>query len=84
MLFDTIGEEIPMAFDHVSLALSATGVRADVLSATEKNALVIRLRERLGVDVRAHAPWDDNTASDGQPRPDGWEIIRPMLVLRGA
>jgi hypothetical protein len=64
-----------MALDHISSALSATGVRADVLGAAEKKALVVRLRERLGVDVRAHAAWDDKTAPDGQLRSDGWKKI---------
>lgn len=61
--------------DHISSALRATGVEAQVLGAGERNALVVRLRERLGVDVVAHAPWSDSAAPDGRPRPDGWELI---------
>jgi hypothetical protein len=68
-----------MVSDHVSSALSATGVQAEVLSAPERKALVVRLRERLGVDVRAHAPWDDKTESSGKLRSDGWELI-PTFV----
>jgi hypothetical protein len=70
-----VGEKISMALDPISSALSATGVRAEVLGAAEKKALVVRLSERLGVDVRAHAAWDDKTAPDGQLRSDGWKII---------
>jgi len=64
-----------MGSDHISSALHATGVHAQVLDAAEKRALVVRLRERLGVDVTSHAPWDNSAGPDGHLRPDGWELI---------
>ena len=74
-----VAEQVAMILDHVSSALSATGVQAEILSAPENKALVVRLRERLGVDVRAHAPWDDKAESSGKLRSDGWELI-PAFV----
>jgi hypothetical protein len=68
-----------MISDHVSSALSATGVQAEALSAPEKKALVVRLRERLGIDVEADAAWDDMTESGGRRRSDGWELV-PTFV----
>lgn len=68
-----------MGSDHISSALRATEVQSEVLGAAEKKALVVRLRERLGVDVAARAPWDHLAAPHGQLRPDGWELI-PMYV----
>jgi len=63
----------------VSSALSAAGVQAEVLSTSARHALVVRLRERLAVDVTAHQTWDKKTRSDGKLRSDGWEII-PTFV----
>jgi hypothetical protein len=68
-----------MISDHVSSALSVTGIEAEVLSALEKRALFNRLRERLDMDVRAHAAWDGKTESDGKQRSDGWKLI-PTFV----
>ena len=68
-----------MNLNHVHLALEATGVQAEVLAAREKQALVVRLLERLGVDVTGRAPWDDDAAPDGRLRPDGWQLI-PQYV----
>lgn len=82
MISRAIDEEISVALDRVSSALGAAGIPAEVLSAPEKRALVVRLQERLGVDVRAHAPWDHKTAPDGQLRPDGWEIIPAYVGAR--
>lgn len=70
-----VREAAAMSLDHVSLALTATGVPVAVLGTGEKQAMVLRLLERLGVDVRRHEPWDDNAAPEGRLRPDGWELI---------
>ena len=64
-----------MGPSHISSALHATGNPAEVLGAAERTALVVRLRERLGVDATAHKPWDSPAAPQGQLRPDGWELI---------
>lgn len=71
-----------MSSDHISLALQATGVQAEVLSAGEQQALTVRLLERLGVDVAGRAPWDDDSAPDGCLRPDGWELIPKYVGTR--
>jgi hypothetical protein len=68
-----------MISDHVSSALRAAGVQADVLSAPEKAALFVRLREQFGIDVRANAAWDNKIESDGKLRSDGWELT-PTFV----
>ena len=60
---------------NINDAMAMTGIQAVVLSEAERHAMVIRLRERLSVDVTKHAPWDDAAAPDGQLRPDGWEMI---------
>ncbi|MBN8428580.1 MAG: hypothetical protein E6Q42_05285 [Dechloromonas sp.] len=80
-----------MNFNHISSALDATGIAAEVLSVIERQALVLRLRARLGVDVTADAPWDDDAAPDGCFRSNGWELIpdyvgvnRCFLFLEGA
>jgi hypothetical protein len=68
-------------------ALRAAGVQASVLDVTEQHALLARLRERLGVDVTAHAPWDHPAAPSGRRRGDGWELVparvgaEPCLVF---
>jgi hypothetical protein len=82
LMFRTIGEEISMTSNHVLSALNATGVPAEVLTAPQKKALVVKLRERLGVNVRAHAFWDDKTGSDGQQRADGWKLIPTYVGVR--
>jgi hypothetical protein len=64
-----------MNCDHITSALHAAEVQSEILDSVERRALVIRLRERLGIDVTAHAPWDDNAAPEGQLRSDGWELI---------
>ena len=68
-----------MISNHISSALRTTGVRAEVLNAPEKKALFARLRERFGIDVRAHAAWKVETESDSEQRSDGWELI-PTFV----
>lgn len=80
-----------MSSNHVSSALKVTGIQAELLGAREKQAVVVRLLERLGVDVTRHAPWDDDAAPDGCLRPDGWELIPKyvgttacLLFLEGA
>ena len=61
--------------EYVSDALSRTGVSARILGPGEKQALILRLMDRHGVDVRRHEPWDDSAAPQGQLRPDGWTLI---------
>jgi hypothetical protein len=69
-----------MIFDHVSLAVSNTRTPAVLLKENERQVVVIRLLERLGVDVTSNTPWDDqNAAAEGRQRQDGWELI-PMYV----
>jgi hypothetical protein len=68
-----------MISNHISSALRTTGVRAEVLNAPETKALFVRLRERFGIDVRAHAAWEVETESDSKQRSDGWELI-PTFV----
>jgi hypothetical protein len=63
-----------MSLRHVSAAVSNTGVRAEVLNERYRRAMVIRLLERLGVDVSKRAPWD-GAATEGKQTPDGWELI---------
>ena len=64
-----------MSSDLISSALKLTKVHAEVLGAVEKQAVVARLSQRLGVDVTRRAPWDNDAAPDGRLRPDGWELI---------
>ena len=53
-----------MGLNHIASALHTAEVQAEVLGAAETKALVVRLQERLGVDVTAHAPWDDSAAPE--------------------
>jgi hypothetical protein len=64
-----------MSVDHVSSAISDTAAQAEVLNERQRKAVVVRLFERLGVDVTSRAPWDDKAAPDGKLRPDGRELI---------
>ena len=64
-----------MDTEIVTSALASTGIAARVLAPADRESLVARLRDRLGADVSAHAPWDDETAPDGRQRPDGWELV---------
>jgi hypothetical protein len=62
--------------DYVSSAVSDTGTPAILLGEKERQVMVIRLRERLGVDVSRYRPWDKNDdVSEGKQRVDGWELI---------
>lgn len=61
--------------DHVSSAVSNTGAPAELLSERERQAVLIRLLERLGVDVTRNAPWEDGSASEGKQMQDGWQLI---------
>ncbi|MBH5368671.1 hypothetical protein [Bradyrhizobium glycinis] len=81
-----------MNFDHICSAIASTGVQAAVLSEAERRSAVIRVLERLGVDVTGRAPWDRaSSSSEGRHRPDGWELIpkyvgmsRCLMFLEGA
>lgn len=64
-----------MSSDHISNALDSAQVQAAQLGTEERLALVVRLRERLGVDVTSRAPWDNIHSPEGQLRPDGWELL---------
>lgn len=64
-----------MKHDPISFALGAIDICAETFGEIERKALVLRLRERLGVDVTSQAPWDRSEAPQGQLRPDGWELI---------
>jgi hypothetical protein len=79
MMFRSTVKEMHMSLDHISLALHAAEVQAEVLDSAEREVLMVRVQERLGVDVTVHAPWDNSFAPDGKIRPDGWELI-PMYV----
>jgi hypothetical protein len=65
--------------EFVSSGLSAAGVQAEELSARARDALVVSLRERFGIDVAAHQAWDNKIESQGKLRSDGWELI-PTFV----
>jgi hypothetical protein len=62
-----------MSLNHVSSAVSDTGVQAEVLNEGGRKALVVRLLERLGVDVTSRFPWE--RGGEGKQTPDGWELI---------
>jgi hypothetical protein len=66
---------LKMNMHHITSALVKTEIVASTLIVLERHALVVRLRERLGVDPTARAPWDHSDAPGGQPSPDGWELI---------
>ncbi|RQH08285.1 hypothetical protein [Bradyrhizobium sp. RP6] len=82
-----------MSFDHVASAIVNTGVQAAGLNEAERRSIVIRVLERLGIDVTSHAPWDraPSAQSEGRQRPDGWELIpkyvgatQCLMFLEGA
>jgi hypothetical protein len=62
-----------MSLNHVSSAVSDTGVQAKALNEEGRKALVVRLLERLGVDVTRRAIWEHG--AEGRQRPDGQELI---------
>jgi len=64
-----------MISDHVSLAISATGVPALLLCEEQRRVIVLRLLERLGVNVFGRAPWDHPAAPLGMQKSDGWKLI---------
>jgi hypothetical protein len=68
-----------MDFDHMSSAVSNTGTAAVLLQEDERDVIVLRLLERLAVDVTCRAPWDGAAGPEGKRRPDGWKLI-PMYV----
>ena len=59
--------------NYVSAAVSNTGVHAEVLNEESRRALLVRLLERLGLDVTSCAPWE--RGGEGKHRSDGWELI---------
>lgn len=71
-----------MDFDLVDSALRVTGVHVDELCEAEKTVLAINLRERFGLDLAAHAPWDNESAPDGIFRADGWKLIPEFVGAR--
>jgi hypothetical protein len=54
-----------MSSDFVSSAICNTATKATLLGEKERQATVIRLLERLGIDVTTAAPWDGQTAPKG-------------------
>jgi hypothetical protein len=68
-------------------ALQDAQVQSTVLDAAQRQAIIARLRERLGVDVAARAPWDSPSAPQGRQRHDGWRLVptqvgaAPCVVL---
>lgn len=75
----------------ISAAIEDAALRAQTLDAPERQVLVARLRERLGVDVTAPAAWNRVSAPDGRQRQDGCELISAyvgnapcLLFLDGA
>jgi hypothetical protein len=60
--------------DHVSSAVSNTGTPTILLSEKQRLAVVIRLRERMGVDVTSNQAWNGG-ASERTQRLDGWDLI---------
>lgn len=80
-----------MIFDHLRTAIFDAGVQVALVSEAERQVILTRLRERLGVDISNNAPWDDDAAPVGHLRPDGWELIPGfvgdvgcLLILPGA
>ncbi|MDX3966547.1 MAG: hypothetical protein QHD01_08100 [Bradyrhizobium sp.] len=80
-----------MNFDHVASAIVNMGVQADLLKEAERRSAVIRVLERLGVDVTSCMPWNRVSSTEGKHRPDGWELIpkyvgtnRCLMFLEGA
>jgi hypothetical protein len=71
----TVEVSEPMNSDYILSAISTAGIRAKMLSPAETQNVLVRLRERLGVDIAAHAPWDLEDASPGRSRPDGWKLL---------
>ena len=62
-----------MSLSPVSSAISETRVPAQALNEGDRKALLVRLFERLGVDMKRRAPWEHG--GEGTQRPDGWELI---------
>ncbi|WP_338827849.1 hypothetical protein [Bradyrhizobium sp. 27S5] len=86
-----------MHFDHISSAIRETGTPAEMLDGKQRQALIIVLLERLGVNVTTRAPWDkrtahkDRAASEGRQMLGGWRLISGyvgantcLLFLEGA
>ncbi len=65
--------------DHVSSVHRLTGISPVVLEASVKQTLVLRLFERLGVDVTQPAPWDRSDAPEGQLQTDGWKVVSTFV-----
>jgi hypothetical protein len=67
--------------DHISAALMNLGLESDELAADERQALVVRLQQRLGVTVTDESPWDDHAAPQGILNPDGWNLIASFVGI---
>ncbi|WP_315784526.1 hypothetical protein [Bradyrhizobium sp. SZCCHNPS1003] len=67
--------------DHISRAINETQVVAALLDDEQRRAMAMLLRDRLGVNVLGHVPWDDSEAPQGLHRTDGWQLI-PTYVGR--
>jgi hypothetical protein len=62
-----------MSLNQLSSAVRDSGIEAEMLNEGGRKALLVRLLERLGVDVTSRAPWE--FGGKGKQRPDGWELI---------
>jgi hypothetical protein len=71
-----------MSYDHISSAVRETRTPTELLNEGDRQALVIRLFERLGVDVTSDAPWDDEAAPEGVLKSNGWELIPGFVAAR--
>src|SRR5690349_13931686 len=60
----------------LSSIIVSVGVRADPMDAAARRELIVRLRERLGVDVSCPTAWDRPDACGvGRQRSDGWALL---------
>ncbi|VIO66769.1 hypothetical protein [Bradyrhizobium ivorense] len=62
-----------MSWDHVSSAIGDAGIQAEVLNEERRRAVVVRLLERLAIDVTSRFPWEHG--GEGKQRSDGWKLI---------
>ncbi len=67
-------EATAMRTSWVNAALEVSATPAELLGVPERQAVIARLCERLGVDVARYWPWQDVDAASVQ-RDDGWMRI---------
>lgn len=69
-----------MVIDHVTEALKATGIEAEVLGAAYRSAIIAKLGLSFAIDLSKSTAWDRANAPDGKQRIDGWELIPQFVV----